>query len=133
VAERQTARRASGASPRRAQNKRHRAITGYLTDRSAKEFDRLVHERIRLGMMSALAVNRTLSFSDLKLLLRTTDGNISVHARKLEEAGYIACTKTFDGRIPKTEYQLTGKGRRALERYLNHMEALIQATRGGSE
>jgi DNA-binding MarR family transcriptional regulator len=105
-------------------------LAGYLSDGSATEFDRLVYERIRLGMMSALAVNRTLTFSDLRDLLQATDGNLSVHARKLEDAGYIACTKSFEGRFPKTEYQLTAKGRRALERYLNHMEALIHATRG---
>jgi len=92
-------------------------------------FDRLIHERIRLGIVSALAVNRSLTFNELKALLKTTDGNLSVHARKLEEADYIACTKSFAGRLPKTEYRLTSAGRRALERYLNHMEALIRATR----
>jgi DNA-binding HxlR family transcriptional regulator len=94
------------------------------------DLDRLIHERLRLGIVSALAVNESLSFSDLKSLLRTTDGNLSVHARKLEEAGYIAATKYFDGRLPKTEYRLTAAGRRALERYLEYMESLIQATRG---
>ena len=93
------------------------------------ELDRLIHERIRLGIVSALAVNDSLTFNQLKALLRTTDGNLSVHARRLEEADYIACTKSFDGRLPKTEFRLTAAGRRALERYLNHMEALIQATR----
>src|ERR1700675_485815 len=91
--------------------------------------DRLIHERIRLGIVSALAVNRSLTVNELKALLKTTDGNLSVHARKLEEADYIACTKSFDGRLPKTEYRLAAAGRRALERYLNHMEALIRATR----
>ena len=91
--------------------------------------DRLIHERVRLGMVSALAVNEKLSFRDLKQLLDTTDGNISMHARKLEEAGYITCQKSFHGRIPKTEYRLTAAGRRALERYLSHMEALIEAMR----
>ena len=91
--------------------------------------DRLIHERLRLGIVSALAVNDALSFSDLKKLMRTTDGNLSVHARKLEEADYIACTKSFEGRMPRTEYRLTAAGRRALERYLDHMEALIRATR----
>jgi len=91
--------------------------------------DRLIHERIRLGIVSALAVNQQLSFSDLKKLLNTTDGNLSVHARKLELAGYIACKKYFDGRTPKTDYRLTPAGRQALERYLNHMEALIRAMR----
>jgi len=91
--------------------------------------DRLIHERIRLGIVSALAVNRSLTFNELKALLKTTDGNLSVHARKLEEADYILCSKSFDGRLPKTEYRLTAAGRRALEKYLNHMEALIRTTR----
>ena len=93
------------------------------------ELDRLIHERMRLAIVSALAVNDTLSFNELKQLLDTTDGNLSVHARKLEEAGYVACSKTFEGRVPRTEYRLTPAGRRALERYLAHMEALIRATR----
>ena len=91
--------------------------------------DRLIHERLRLGILSALAVNESLSFNDLKKLMQTTDGNLSVHARKLEEAEYITCTKSFEGRMPKTEYVITAVGRRALERYLDHMEALIRATR----
>ena len=91
--------------------------------------DRLIHERIRLGIVSALAVNRSLTFNEVKALLNTTDGNLSVHARKLEEADYILCSKSFDGRLPKTEYRLTASGRKALERYLDHMEALIRATR----
>ena len=91
--------------------------------------DRLIHERMRLGIVSALAVNDSLTFNDLKTLMKTTDGNLSVHARKLEEAEYISCTKSFEGRVPKTEYRLTTAGRRALERYLDHMEALIRATR----
>ncbi|HEX2642485.1 MAG TPA: transcriptional regulator [Thermoanaerobaculia bacterium] len=99
------------------------------TEQSALDLDRLIHERIRLGIVSALAVNDHLSFNDLKKLLKTTDGNLSVHARKLEEAGYIACEKSFEGRIPKTEYRLTPAGKRALERYLDHMEAIIRATR----
>lgn len=94
-------------------------------------FDRLIHERIRLGIVSALAVNRSLTFNELKALLRTTDGNLSVHARKLEEADYIACTKSFHGRLPKTEYRLAPAGRRAFERYLSHMEALIRTAREG--
>ena len=98
---------------------------------SASDLDRLIHERMRLGIVSALAVNESLTFSDLKRLLNTTDGNISVHARRLEDAQYIACSKSFEGRVPKTEYRLTAAGRRALERYLNHMEALIRATREG--
>lgn len=95
------------------------------------DLDRLIHERVRLGIVSALAVNRSLTFNELKAMLKTTDGNLSVHARKLEEADYIVCTKSFDGRLPKTEYRLTASGRKALERYLNHMEALIRATREG--
>jgi len=93
------------------------------------ELDRLIHERMRLAIVSALAVNESLSFNDLKALLETTDGNLSVHARKLEDAGYIVCTKSFDGRVPRTDYRLSPAGRRALERYLSHMEALIRATR----
>jgi DNA-binding HxlR family transcriptional regulator len=93
------------------------------------DLDRLIHERMRLGIVSALAVNESLSFNDLKKLLKTTDGNLSVHARKLEEAGYITCEKYFEGRLPKTEYRLTAAGRRALERYLAHMEALIEAVK----
>lgn len=95
------------------------------------DLDRLIHERIRLGIVSALAVNRSLTFNELKAMLKTTDGNLSVHARKLEQADYILCSKSFDGRLPKTEYRLTAAGRRALQRYLNHMEALIRATREG--
>ena len=94
---------------------------------TALDLDRLIHERMRLGIVSALAVNDQLSFNDLKKLLKTTDGNLSVHARKLEEAGYISC----EGRVPKTEYRLAPPGRRALERYLDHMEAIIHATREG--
>lgn len=97
----------------------------------AAELDRLIHERVRLGIVSALAVNDALTFNELKTLLKTTDGNLSVHARRLEEAQYVTCTKSFAGRIPKTEYRLTATGRRALERYLDHMEALIRATRQG--
>jgi DNA-binding MarR family transcriptional regulator len=91
--------------------------------------DRLIHERLRLGIVSALAVNPSLSFNDLKRLMKTTDGNLSVHARKLEEANYVTCNKSFEGRVPRTSYALTASGRRALERYLDHMEALIQKTR----
>ena len=100
------------------------------TQRRAAELDRLIHERVRLGIVSALAVNDSLTFNELKALLRTTDGNLSVHARKLEDAEYVACAKSFAGRVPKTEYRLTAQGRRALERYLDHMEALIHVTRG---
>lgn len=94
------------------------------------DFDRLIHEKTRLAIVSALAVNPTLSFNELKAILETTDGNVSVHTRKLEEANYLVCRKSFEGRIPRTEYSLTAAGRRALERYLSHMEALIKATRG---
>jgi DNA-binding PadR family transcriptional regulator len=95
----------------------------------AEKLDRLVHERLRLGILSALSVNEALAFNELKKLLDTTDGNLSVHARKLEEAWYISCTKSFEGRLPRTEYRITPHGRRGLERYLDHMEALIQAMR----
>jgi DNA-binding HxlR family transcriptional regulator len=98
---------------------------------SASNLDRLIHERTRLAIVSALAVNASLAFNELKQLLRVTDGNLSVHARKLEDAGYVGCTKSFAGRMPKTEYRLTTAGRRALEKYLDHMEALIRATREG--
>ena len=93
------------------------------------DLDRLIHERQRLGIVSALAVNESLTFNELKALMQTTDGNLSVHARKLEDAGYITCRKSFEGRMPRTEYSLTAPGRRALERYLDHMEAIIKATR----
>ena len=94
------------------------------------DFDRLIHEKTRLGIVSALAVNPSLSFNELKAVLKTTDGNVSVHARKLEDAGYLTCKKSFQGRMPRTEYALTAAGRRALDKYLNHMEALIRNTRG---
>ncbi len=106
-----------------------RSVRGLAEESVPSSLDRLIHERMRLGIVSALAVNDSLTFGELKALLKTTDGNLSVHARKLEEAAYISCTKSFDGRLPKTEYRLTAAGRRALERYLNHMEALIRATR----
>jgi len=96
---------------------------------AAPNLDRLIHERLRLGIISALAVNESLTFSDLKNLMDTTDGNLSVHARKLEEAGYISCSKYFDGRLPKTEYKLTTSGKQALESYLSHMESLIKQMR----
>jgi len=97
--------------------------------KSPLELDRLIHERLRLGIVSALAVNDRLSFTDLKTLLQTTDGNLSVHARKLEDADYIACDKGFEGRMPRTEYRLTPAGRRALDKYLAHMEAIIRAAK----
>ena len=93
------------------------------------DLDRVIHERVRLAIVSALAVNDAMTFGDLKALLDATDGNLSVHARKLEDAGYVHCTKGFDGRVPRTAYRLTAAGRRALEKYLAHMEALIRATR----
>ena len=99
------------------------------TQQSAIALDRIIHERLRLGIVSALAVNERLTFNDLKRLLQTTDGNLSVHARKLEDAQYIACDKMFEGRVPRTEYRLTSAGRRAFEKYLSHMEALIKAVR----
>ena len=96
---------------------------------AAAALDRLIHERVRLAIVSALAVRDSLTFNELKALLKTSDGNLSVHARKLEDADYVTCVKSFAGRVPKTEYRLTALGRRALERYLGHMEALIRATR----
>jgi DNA-binding MarR family transcriptional regulator len=102
---------------------------GRQQESAAASLDRLIHERTRLAIISSLAVNTSLTFSELKELLGASDGNLSVHARKLEDAGYVSCTKSFAGRMPKTEYRLTPSGRRALEKYLNHMEALIQATR----
>ena len=114
--------------------KREDTTTGPREEKAARKsaaphLDRLIHERLRLGIISALAANESLTFSDLKSLMNTTDGNLSVHARKLEEAGYIACTKYFDGRLPKTEYKLTAAGRTALESYINHMESLIRQMR----
>ena len=106
-----------------------RTVRGRAPVEGPLALDRLIHERLRLGILSALAVNEALSFNDLKKLMQTTDGNLSVHARKLEDAHYIACAKSFDGRMPRTEYTITPVGRRALERYLDHMEALIRATR----
>lgn len=123
--------RAPEARPRGTSAKPSPSKGGHLTpiDGNAAiplELDRVIHERLRLAMVSALAVNDSLSFNELKALLDASDGNVSVHARKLEDAGYLSCTKGFDGRIPRTEYRLTAQGRRALERYLAHMEALIK-------
>ena len=118
-----------------AKQTRQEASTSEQRAQSAKQksaapnLDRLIHERLRLGIISALAANESLTFSDLKNLMNTTDGNLSVHARKLEEAGYISCAKYFEGRLPKTEYKLTAAGRHALENYLNHMESLIKQMR----
>ena len=106
-----------------------RSVRGRASAENPMALDRLIHERMRLGILSALAVNERMSFGDLKALLRTTDGNLSVHARKLEEAEYVLCEKSFKGRVPKTEYAITANGRRALERYLDHMESLIRAAR----
>ena len=105
------------------------AESGPTPRSAATNLDRLIHERMRLGIVSALAANDSLTFNDLKNLMNTTDGNLSVHARKLEDGGYIACTKSFEGRLPKTEYKITTSGRRALENYLNHMETLIHQAR----
>jgi DNA-binding HxlR family transcriptional regulator len=102
---------------------------GKAEKRSTLDLDRLIHERLRLGIISALVANDRLTFNDLKRLLQTTDGNLSVHARKLEDAEYIACDKSFEGRMPRTEYRLTAAGRRAFEKYLAHMEAIIKAVR----
>lgn len=113
----------------RAASQKLESLQGRVAEARLPDLDRLIHERLRLGIVSALAVNESLTFNDLKRLMKTTDGNLSVHARKLEEAQYITCTKYFEGRVPKTEYRLTASGRRALERYLDHMEALIRATR----
>ena len=128
-----TAKRASDAAAPAPKERALRSMDGTKnspgTDEGALALDRLIHERMRLGIVSALAVNESLTFNDLKQLMHTTDGNLSVHARKLEDAKYIACTKSFEGRVPRTEYKLTTAGRRALERYLDHMEALIRATR----
>lgn len=107
---------------------RLRSIAGGA-ESAAPELDRLIHERVRLAIVSALAVNESLAFNELKDMLSLTDGNLSVHARKLEEAGYVQCTKKFEGRVPRTEFRLTDDGRRALGRYLDHMEAIIQAVR----
>jgi DNA-binding HxlR family transcriptional regulator len=116
----------SEREPKGAAARRNRAA-----ETPARDLNRLIHERTRLGIISSLAVNSSLTFGELKDLLRASDGNLSVHARKLEDAGYIACSKSFSGRLPKTEYRVTAAGRKALERYLDHMESLIRATREG--
>ena len=107
-----------------------KAISGFVADEELSDFHRLLNDRVRLGILSSLAVSRRLSFNELKSLLGTSDGNLSVHARKLESAKYISCKKTFQGRIPKTVFRITAKGRKSLSRYLQHMEALIMATSG---
>ena len=115
----------------RARTRTLRSVDGSATksEEGALALDRLIHERMRLGIVSALAVNESLTFNELKQLMQTTDGNLSVHARKLEDAKYVTCTKSFEGRVPRTEYRITAAGRKALERYLDHMEALIRTTR----
>lgn len=110
---------------------RMRKLQGLSLASGSEPFDKLIHERLRLAIVSALAVHEVLSFGDLKEMLDTTDGNLSVHARKLEDAGYLSCSKGYDGRVPKTEFKLTASGRRSLERYLAHMESLIRAVREG--
>jgi DNA-binding HxlR family transcriptional regulator len=121
---------AKSATARRSDLKSEiRNLKSEIPKRSPLELDRLIHERLRLGIISALAVNERLTFNDLKHLLQTTDGNLSVHARKLEDAHYVSCEKTFERRVPRTEYRLTAAGRRALEKYLAHMEAIIRAVK----
>ena len=105
------------------------AVPGSSQNSEDAKFDRLVYERVRLGIMSALAVNERLTFNELKSLFEVSDGNLSAHARKLEEAGYLECNKSFEGRRPKSEYRITPTGRKALHRYLEHIEAVIKATR----
>lgn len=122
----------SGKPPIRAARRSRSNLCPVASERKSiarVEFDSLIHEKMRLGILSALAVNDALSFNDLKKLLETTDGNLSVHARRLEDAAYIHCTKSFAGRVPKTEYRLTATGRKALDKYLDQMEWLIQTTR----
>ena len=124
MAKSNAARAASNPAPARPAKKAARSAA------TAMELDSLIHERVRLAIVSALAVNQKLSFNELKQLLNTTDGNLSVHARKLEDAGYIACDKSFEDRKPRTDFRLLATGKRALERYLDHMDALIRATKG---
>jgi DNA-binding MarR family transcriptional regulator len=118
------------AAPEAPAKQRLRAVAGYFADPEAGDTDRLIYERVRLGIMSALSVNLSMSFAELKELLNTSDGNLSTHARKLEDAGYIACKKKFAARVPKTEYSLTVKGKKMFARHLEHMESLIQAAKG---
>ena len=128
MAKRSVAKRALSAKDHTPAARRLKAVTGGASAPLA--LDRVIHERVRLAIVSALAVHEMLSFNDLKQLLDVSDGNLSVHARKLEEAEYLACKKSFDGRIPRTEYRLTAAGKKALERYLSHMEALIKRVGG---
>jgi len=122
--------RRQAASATQPRSKRLRAVAGYFADPEAGDTDRLIYERIRLGIMSALSVNDSMTFAELKELLKTSDGNLSTHARKLEDAGYIACKKEFAERIPKTAYSMTAKGKSIFTRHLQHMETLIQAAKG---
>jgi DNA-binding MarR family transcriptional regulator len=125
--------RTENRSTARAATTRAGGIRRRTGEGGVPQLDRLVHERVRLGILSALAVNDALTFTDLKQLLQTTDGNLSVHARKLEEAEYVACTKSFDGRLPRTEYRLLPKGRDALDRYLDRMETFIRQAKGARD
>jgi DNA-binding HxlR family transcriptional regulator len=120
--------KSKAALPERARSSASKSIA--RKEASAAELDPVIHERMRLGIISALAVRETLTFSELKRLLEATDGNLSVHARKLEEADYVVCTKSFAGRVPRTEYRITAAGQRALQRYLDQMEQIIRQTRG---
>lgn len=108
------------------------AVKGGAASRASLSLDRLIHERVRLAIVSSLAVTESLTFNELKHLVGATDGNLSVHARRLEEAGYLECLKSFEGRVPRTEFRLTPAGREALEQYLAHMEGIIRSTRAGS-
>jgi DNA-binding HxlR family transcriptional regulator len=129
---RQSALKQSGSKKRQTDETSLQDVAAPKAKHSAHSLDRLIHERMRLGIISALAANDSLTFNDLKKLMDTTDGNLSVHARKLEDSGYIACTKSFEGRLPKTEYKLTAAGKRALESYVSHMESLIRQMRNRS-
>ena len=126
---RQSAVKTSAAKKREPAATDLKSVAGDKARHPAPNLDRMIHERMRLGIISALAANESLTFNDLKSLMNTTDGNLSVHARKLEEGGYVACTKSFEGRLPKTEYKITAAGRRALENYLSHMETIIRQMR----
>ena len=129
---RQSALKHSGHKKRETAESNLQDVAAPKAKHSAHSLDRLIHERMRLGIVSALAANDSLTFNDLKNLMDTTDGNLSVHARKLEDSGYILCTKSFEGRLPKTEYKLTAAGKRALESYLSHMESVIHQVRSRS-
>lgn len=124
------ARRSQSAARSTESAERRGQASGRSPSRTPLRLDRLIHERLRLGIVSALAVNDRLTFYDLKTLLQTTDGNLSVHAKKLEEAEYIACYKSLDGGVSRTEFRITAAGRRALEKYVAHMEAILQAVKG---